>query len=133
MISLQSIPKSSYFIIRVGSLDETILKKIICQDADRASAFKSPSRHFFLTVKLKFYTYILKSKEHDQYYIGQTNNLENRLKRHNAGLEKYTKKYCPWEIALAIEKNSRSEAIILERKLKNLGSKRLVDFITKYS
>jgi putative endonuclease len=66
---------------------------------------------------MKYYTYILKSIEYDQYYIGQTNNMESRLERHNNGYEKYTSKYKPWEIALIIEKNNRSEAIILERKL----------------
>jgi len=59
--------------------------------------------------------------------------MENRLERHNNGYEKYTRKYKPWIIALKIEKYSRSEAIILERKLKNLGSKRLKLFIEKYS
>jgi putative endonuclease len=59
--------------------------------------------------------------------------MESRLERHNKGYEKYTSKYRPWKIALIIEKNSRSEAIILERKLKNLGSKRLIEFIEKYS
>ena len=82
---------------------------------------------------MKYYTYILKSINHDEYYIGQTNNIVNRLERHNKGYEKYTSKYKPWEIALKIEKNSRSEAIILERKLKNLGDKRLKQFIEKYS
>ena len=82
---------------------------------------------------MKYYTYILKSKKCDQYYIGQTNNLTSRLKRHNNGYEKYTSKYKPWRIILKIEKESRSEAIILERKLKNLGSKRLLLFIEKYS
>tara|TARA_B100000508_G_scaffold132802_1_gene122047 strand:- start:58 stop:306 length:249 start_codon:yes stop_codon:yes gene_type:complete len=82
---------------------------------------------------MKYFTYILKSVNHDQYYVGQTNNMENRIHRHNNGYEKYTAKYKPWKVALIIEKNSRSEAIILERKLKNLGSKRLKEFIEKYS
>ena len=82
---------------------------------------------------MKYYTYILKSEDYDQYYIGQTDNMESRLERHNKGYEKYSSKYRPWRIALKIEKKSRSEAVILERKLKNLGSKRLQQFIEKYS
>lgn len=50
-------------------------------------------------------------------------NFDNRLKRHNAGYEKYTRKYRPRRLALKIEKESRSEAIILERKLKNMVKK----------
>jgi putative endonuclease len=82
---------------------------------------------------MKYYTYILKSIEHDQYYIGQTNNMDSRIERHNNGYEKYTSKYRPWTVALKIEKYSRSEAIVLERKLKNLGRSRLEQFIEKYS
>ncbi|MEX1193402.1 MAG: GIY-YIG nuclease family protein [Brumimicrobium sp.] len=80
----------------------------------------------------KYYTYVLKSLVSNQYYIGQTDNMENRLIRHNNGYEKYTKSYRPWKIVLKIEKPNRSQAIILERKLKNLGRDRLLKFIDKY-
>ena len=110
------------------------MSKNICQDADLCISIQISLTPLSLSkFTLKSYTYILKSEKYDQYYIGQTNSIENRLKRHNAGLEKYTKKYRPWKLLLDIEKDSRSEAIILERKLKNLGSKRLLQFIEKYS
>ncbi len=35
-----------------------------------------------------FYVYILKSKN-GQYYIGYTNNIEDRLRHHNFGASKY--------------------------------------------
>jgi hypothetical protein len=38
----------------------------------------------------------------------------------------------PWEIVGFIEKESRSDATILERKLKNLNSEDLKKFILKY-
>jgi|TARA_R110000737_G_scaffold182215_1_gene205636 putative endonuclease len=76
---------------------------------------------------MKFYVYILFSESIDKHYIGQTNNLENRLKRHNSGYEKFTKKGKPWIVKFSITLNSRSEAMRLEKKLKNLKSNKLLN------
>ncbi len=54
------------------------------------------------------------------------------MSRHNAGYEKYTASGCPWELVWSTEKSTRSEALLLERKLKNLNSERLRAFIEKY-
>ncbi|MFA3783790.1 GIY-YIG nuclease family protein [Melioribacteraceae bacterium 4301-Me] len=45
-----------------------------------------------------YYTYILKSQFNGTYYKGSTSDLEKRLKFHNAGKSKYTKKYRPWKL-----------------------------------
>ena len=79
-----------------------------------------------------FYVYILYSKSSDKYYIGQTNNINKRLKYHNSGYVNFTSKYVPWELIGYIEKETRSEAVKLELKLKNLNRKRLEMFIAKY-
>ncbi|HRP16426.1 MAG TPA: GIY-YIG nuclease family protein [Ginsengibacter sp.] len=79
-----------------------------------------------------FDVYILYSQKFDRYYIGQTGDIAERLKRHNAGYEKATSPYVPWILICKIEKTSRREAIILEKKLKNLNRKRLIAFIQKY-
>ncbi len=39
------------------------------------------------------FVYILYSEEHDSHYIGQTNDVTERLKRHNLGMEKATARY----------------------------------------
>jgi putative endonuclease len=39
--------------------------------------------------------YILQSEANGQYYIGQSSDLEKRLKFHNDGYEKHTSKYIP--------------------------------------
>jgi len=44
----------------------------------------------------------------------------------------YTSKGIPWELILFVRKESRSEAMKLERKLKNLNRARLEAFIIKY-
>jgi putative endonuclease len=67
-----------------------------------------------------YFVYILYSPSFDRFYIGQTQDMENRLKRHSSGIEKATAPFSPWELKLTIKKNTRGEAMILERKLKNL-------------
>jgi len=45
------------------------------------------------------YVYILQSESFpEQFYTGQTDDLKNRLKNHNAGLSLATKPYIPWKI-----------------------------------
>ncbi|MEZ4852844.1 GIY-YIG nuclease family protein [Flavobacterium sp.] len=80
-----------------------------------------------------YYVYILHSLGFDKYYIGQTNAIQNRLNRHNSGYEKATKPYLPWELVCVITKNTRSEAMALEKKLKNLNKIRIRSFIEKYN
>ena len=82
---------------------------------------------------MPYFVYILHSVKFDRYYIGQTQDMQVRISRHNKGLESFTKPFAPWEIKCVIEKESRSEAMALEKKLKNLNRDRLLKFIEKYS
>jgi putative endonuclease len=79
------------------------------------------------------FVYILYSQVHDKYYVGQTNDITDRLSRHNAGTEKATKPYKPWQMIWFTTKPTRAEAMALETKLKNLSKERLRQFIQKYS
>ena len=80
-----------------------------------------------------YFVYILKSQKIDRNYIGQTKNITKRIYLHNSGQVKSTKGYAPWKIVCIIEKTTRSEAMILEKKLKNLNRLRIDEFIKKYS
>ena len=80
-----------------------------------------------------YYVYILYSPKFDKFYIGQTNDMANRLERHNNGYETYTSKFIPWVLKGFVLKESRNEALILEKKLKNLSKLRLIQFIEKYT
>ena len=81
---------------------------------------------------MQFVVYILYSPGFKRFYIGQTNNLDSRIQRHNSGRESFTKKYMPWDLIAHFEKEDRSEAMKLERKLKNLNRTRLIDFISRH-
>ena len=79
-----------------------------------------------------YWVYILESEMNGSYYVGQTEDVSERLSRHNDGRENYTSAYRPWRLLGVIEKQTRSEAILLERKLKNLSRERLMIFLEKY-
>ena len=81
---------------------------------------------------MSYWVYIIYSESTDSYYKGQTDDLALRIKRHNNGWEKATKRGIPWKLIWKTEKADRSSAIELEAKLKNLTRKRLLEFIAKY-
>ena len=71
-----------------------------------------------------YIVYILYSESTSKYYTGQTDNLENRLKRHNYGLSLSTKYGKPWGLIYNIGFSTRPEAMDLEQKIKKRGAKR---------
>ena len=80
-----------------------------------------------------YYIYILFSEKLDKYYRGQTEDLDNRLNRHNSGYEKSTRGGAPWRLVWWTIKPNRAEAVRLEAKLKNLSRQRLILFIQKHT
>lgn len=82
---------------------------------------------------MPYYTYILYSIGHDQYYIGQTRDVTESVKHHNRGGDPTTAPYSPWQLVWFVEKDSKNEAAMMERKLKKLPKKRIEDFIAKHA
>lgn len=68
-----------------------------------------------------------------KYYKGQTNNLEDRLKQHSKGRNKYTKHGAPWELMWTCIKENQSLAVRLETVLKKYSQEQIVEFIEKHS
>ena len=52
-------------------------------------------------------------------YVGQTNNLSHRLKYHNSGKVKSTKRYILWELLYSEGYPSRGEAMKREKWFKS--------------
>ena len=70
------------------------------------------------------YVYILHSQAADKFYIGQTPDIDTRLLFHNELSENsFTSRYRPWRLKLKILVNNRSEAVTIERYIKNRKSK----------
>ena len=72
---------------------------------------------------MSYCVYILYSISVDRYYVGQTSNLEDRLKRHNQGRSKYTKSGIPWTLKYKESFGTRSEAKAREKKFKSAESR----------
>jgi putative endonuclease len=66
-----------------------------------------------------YYVYVLKSKKDNLLYIGQTNNLQNRLKRHMSGHVESTRYRRPLNLVYFEELTNRSEAMRREKFLKS--------------
>ena len=66
-----------------------------------------------------YYVYILCSPSSGKFYIGQTEDTQARLDRHNS-LEHdgWTKSYQPWQLFWSVELPSRKSAMKVERYLK---------------
>jgi putative endonuclease len=79
-----------------------------------------------------YYVYILQSQVNGSFYKGSTNDLGRRFEEHNLGKNISTARYLSWNLVWLTEKSNKSEAVILEMKLKNLSIQRTVDFILKY-
>lgn len=73
-----------------------------------------------------FFTYILESEVDGSFYIGQTNSIEKRLERHNKGYSKSTSSKRPWKLIFKKDFECRSEAMKMEKYLKNLKKREAI-------
>jgi len=68
-----------------------------------------------------FYMYVLKM-DNGQIYIGFTNNIKERLKRHHKGEVKTTSKYLPVKLIYCECYLSERDAVQREKMIKRFGS-----------
>jgi len=67
---------------------------------------------------MAFIVYIIESQVDGTFYVGQTNNLKDRLKRHNKGIIKSTSSKRPYNLCYFEEYKTRSEAMFREWEIK---------------
>ncbi|MBU4209897.1 GIY-YIG nuclease family protein [Patescibacteria group bacterium] len=77
------------------------------------------------------YVYVIKNKKTDKIYIGQTNNLKNRLKRHNGHLKNKVTSYTSknkgeWQLVYKEEYDTRKKAIKSEKQLKSYQGRQYI-------
>lgn len=78
----------------------------------------------------KFWVYVLESERDGVCYIGSTQNVEERLRRHNQGDYRFTKGHRPWRLLHQEAVRSRSAAVKQERFLKSgVGREKLEELI----
>ena len=78
---------------------------------------------------MKGYVYIIHSEKSGRYYIGSTNNLERRLKQHDAGSVVATRNKGPWKRVAWVEFATPMLAKKAECHLKRQKSRRAVEMV----
>ena len=70
-----------------------------------------------------FTAYILESQIGKGFYIGHTQDLNNRMHIHNSGRSKYTHTGAPWKVVFSTSFKTRKEAAYLEKRIKKTGAR----------
>ena len=82
---------------------------------------------------MSFIVYILYSARLDQYYIGHTANIEDRLTRHNNSGSKSTKKTNDWKPVYTEVFESKAVASKREAKIKKKKSRQYIQWLISSS
>ena len=81
---------------------------------------------------MAFYVYVLKSQIFDRHYIGSCENLDVRLKRHNAGKVRSSKAYRPYQVIYSEAYDTRSQALKREKFFKTIDGYNFLKSIDIY-
>ena len=76
-----------------------------------------------------FFVYILYSEKIDKYYVGCSENLEQRLINHNAGMSTFTSRGIPWIRVYEEMFETLSEARKRESEIKKKKSRKYIEFL----
>jgi putative endonuclease len=82
---------------------------------------------------MSYFVYILRSLTNGTYYIGSTQDISQRLDRHNQGRSKYTKPGKPWELIYSEEHPNRASTTKREREIKTRKSKTYIESVVRTS
>ena len=78
-----------------------------------------------------YYVYILESLVDGDFYKGYTSDYIKRLKQHNDGNSKLTKSKMPWKLVFVQLFQTKTEALIHEKKLKRSNKNYLIWLINQ--
>ena len=72
---------------------------------------------------MAYWVYILRSDSTGQYYVGHTGDLDDRVRRHNAGRVTVTRNRGPWQLVHSEEFPTRAAAATREQAIKRRKSR----------
>lgn len=80
----------------------------------------------------KWFVYIITNYLNTVFYTGVTNNLQRRIYEHKTGIvdNSFSKKYRIYKLIWFKEFNSPNEAIIIEKKIKDMRREKKLKLIT---
>ncbi len=84
---------------------------------------------------MSYCCYIIYSKSQNNYYVGYTSDIKERLVLHNEGHfgnKSYTNRTSDWEVFLEISCEAIEQAIFVEKTIKRMKSRRYIENLKKY-
>jgi putative endonuclease len=75
---------------------------------------------------MPYITYILYCADHNRFYKGHCEKLEERLNQHNHGHTPSTKPYIPWKLVYFEEFEKRIDAVNREKYFKSAAGRRFL-------
>ena len=70
------------------------------------------------------YVYILQRIDHpDRFYTGLTDDVDERLKRHNGRQVPHTSKFAPWKLKTYVAFSDEKQALMFEKYLKSASGR----------
>ena len=82
---------------------------------------------------MAFYVYILQSQSSSRFYIGQTQDLDDRVAYHNANYSKSLKNRGPWQLVHTEKYETRAEAVRRERQIKSWKDRKMIQELVSAS
>ncbi len=82
---------------------------------------------FFKSIFVLFTIYILRSEKSGRFYIGQTQDIAERLLRHNQGKVAATKGKGPWKTVYQKHFKTRKESVNRELEIKSKKSRTYIE------
>ncbi|MCC5930561.1 MAG: GIY-YIG nuclease family protein [Cyclobacteriaceae bacterium] len=80
-----------------------------------------------MSLFLLHYVYILYSPILDKYYIGVTENLQERVYKHNNNHKGYTSRSKDWHLVYSEIHPSKKEALHREKQIKKWKSRKMIE------
>ncbi len=78
---------------------------------------------------MAYAVYIIYSQSIDKYYVGYSENVDERLKQHNSGISDYSSAAVDWELKYTEYFTTRKEAIGREKEIKRKKSRKYVQWL----
>ncbi len=76
---------------------------------------------------MSFHVYILLSETTNRYYVGQTQDVKERLAYHNANYSKSLRNRGPWQLVYQEEYKTRGQAMRRERQIKSWKDRGMIE------
>ena len=78
---------------------------------------------------MAYYVYILYSESINQFYVGHTSDISDRIFRHTNSGSKSTKKTNDWVVRYTEEFDSKQAAMYRESEIKNKKSRKYIEWL----